>query len=76
MKPKDVTYIGIHNRRTDFHKHLLETIRKKKEKKQDYKELGKDYFMDGMEYFRLFQIYLLLMTFKYLPLEIILVKFI
>lgn len=51
-KPIDVTYVGIHNRRTDFHKHLLETMRKTKEKKQDYEELGKEYFMDGMEYFR------------------------
>ena len=65
-KPNDVTYIGIHNRRTDFHKHMLETLKKTKEKKQDYEELGKDYFMDAMEYFRLFKFSQLLMTFKYL----------
>ena len=49
-KSKDITYIGIHNRRTDFHKYLLDT--QKNEHKTDYEELGTDYLMDGMEYFR------------------------
>ena len=46
-KPKDITYIGIHNRRTDHLTFLRETMKMK-----DLEELGKDFFMDGMEYFR------------------------
>ena len=47
LKPKDVTYVGIHNRRTDhldFMRHQM--------KMEELEELGEDYFMDGMEYFR------------------------
>ena len=36
---KDITYVGIHNRRTDQKADALE-------------ELGVDFFMDGMKYFR------------------------
>ena len=46
-KPKDITYIGIHNRRTDHLEFMRETMKMK-----DLEELGKDFFMDGMEYFR------------------------
>ena len=46
-KPKDITYIGIHNRRTD---HLA--FMRNEMKMKDLEELGKDFFMDGMEYFR------------------------
>ena len=46
-KPEDVTYIGVHNRRTDFigfMKHIM--------KSEDIEELGEEYFKAGMEYFR------------------------
>ena len=46
-KPKDVTYIGIHNRRTD-HLHFVQNTLKI----DDAEELGKDFFEDGMEYFK------------------------
>ena len=47
LKPKEVTYIGIHNRRTDhmdFMKHKM--------KFDEMEELGEEFFLDGMEYFR------------------------
>ena len=47
LKPKDVTYIGIHNRRTDHIDFLKNTLKLK-----EIEELGEDYFIDGMEYFR------------------------
>ena len=37
--PKDITYVGIHNRRTD-------------QRTTEVEELGVDFFMDGMKYFR------------------------
>ena len=37
--PKDITYVGIHNRRTD-------------QRTKEVEELGVDFFMDGMKYFR------------------------
>ena len=46
-KPKQVTYVGIHNRRTDHLKFMREKVGM-----TDLEELGKQYFMDGMEYFR------------------------
>ena len=46
-KPKDLTYIGVHNRRTD-HLHFVQNTLKL----DDAEELGKDFFEDGMEYFR------------------------
>ena len=46
-KPKDVTYIGIHNRRTDHLDFMRKTM-----KMEDMEELGREYFKDGMEYFR------------------------
>ena len=46
-KPKDITYVGIHNRRTD---HM--TFMKKHMKREELEELGVDFFMDGMDYFR------------------------
>ena len=45
-KPKDVTYIGVHNRRTD-HLHFVQN-----KLKVDAEELGREFFEDGMEYFR------------------------
>ena len=43
-KPKEVTYVGVHNRRTDS----VEFI-----KKDWFQEpLREDYFEDAMEYFR------------------------
>ena len=45
--PKEITYVGIHNRRAD---HLA--FMKKRMKMQDMEELGVDFFMDGMDYFR------------------------
>ena len=45
-KPKDVTYIGVHNRRTD-HLHFVQN-----KLKVDAEELGRDFSEDGMEYFR------------------------
>ena len=47
MKPSDVTYVGIHNRRTDFMDFMRTT-----QKKDKIEELGKDYLIHGMEYFR------------------------
>ena len=46
-KPEDVTYIGIHNRRTDHLDFMVNVM-----KIGDLKELGRDYFEDGMNYFR------------------------
>ena len=46
-KPKDITYVGIHNRRTD---HM--TFMKKHMKREELEELGVDFFTDGMDYFR------------------------
>ena len=46
-KPKDITYIGLHNRRTDHLKFMRENVGM-----TELEELGKQYFMDGMEYFR------------------------
>ena len=44
LKPKQITYVGIHNRRTDS----VEFI-----KREWYQEpLREDYFEDAMEYFR------------------------
>ena len=45
--PKEITYVGIHNRRAD---HLA--FMKKHMKMEDMEELGVDFFMDGMDYFR------------------------
>ena len=47
LKPKDVTYIGIHNRKTDF-----DDFMRQKMKFEDMEELGEEFFLDGMEYFR------------------------
>ena len=44
---KEITYVGIHNRRAD---HLA--FMKKHMKMEDMEELGVDFFMDGMDYFR------------------------
>ena len=49
-KPKDLTYIGVHNRRTD-HLHFVQNTLKL----DDAEELGKDFFEDGMEYLVLHQ---------------------
>ena len=46
-KPKDVTYIGIHNRRTD-----QIPLLKKDMKGEDLEDLGVDFFINGMDYFR------------------------
>ena len=46
-KPKDITYVGIHNRRTD-----QITYMKKHRKMEEIDELSVDFFMDGMDYFR------------------------
>jgi hypothetical protein len=40
----DVTYVGIHNRRTDFLKYIKEA--------ENVDPLEKSYFYDGMDYFR------------------------
>ena len=45
--PKDITYVGIHNRRTD---HLM--FMKKHMKMEEMEGLGIDFFMDGIDYFR------------------------
>ena len=47
LKPKEVTYVGIHNRRTDFTDFM-----KHKMKFKEMEELGEEFFLDGMEYFR------------------------
>jgi hypothetical protein len=39
-----VTYVGIHNRRTDFLKYIKEA--------ENVDPLEKSYFYDGMDYFR------------------------
>ena len=47
LKPNEVTYVGIHNRRTDyvdFLKHKLNLVH--------IEGLEEDYFLSGMEYFR------------------------
>lgn len=44
LKPKEVTYVGIHNRRTDGLKFMKDNFQ------QD--PLGPDYFHDAMDYFR------------------------
>ena len=62
-KPKDITYIGIHNRRTDHLTFLRETMKMK-----DLEELGKDFFMDGMEYFRYYRV-LILVAHSFLDIE-------
>ena len=46
-KLKDITYVGIHNRRTD---HLM--FMKKHTEMEEMEELGIDFFMDGIDYFR------------------------
>ena len=46
-KSKDITYIGIHNRRTDHLDFMRKTM-----KMEDLEELGRGYFEDGIEYFR------------------------
>ena len=46
-KPKDITYVGIHNRRTDHLKFM-----KTQMKMEDMEELGVDFFMEGINYFR------------------------
>ena len=45
--PKEITYVGIHNRRTDHLKFM-----KKQMKMENMEELGVDFFMDGIKYFR------------------------
>ena len=45
--PKDITYVGIHNRRTDHLKFM-----KTQMKMEDLEELGVNFFMDGINYFR------------------------
>ena len=47
LKPKEVTYVGIHNRRTDHINFMKHTM-----KFTEMEELGEDFFLDGMEYFR------------------------
>ena len=43
-KPKDVTYVGIHNRRTDHFEMM--------KRRYDMKPIPTSYFTDAMEYFR------------------------
>lgn len=45
--PDEITYVGIHNRRTDHLEFMKKTMKMAK-----VEELGVDFFMDGMEYFR------------------------
>ena len=45
--PKDITYVGIHNRRTD-----QIPLLKKDKKGEELQELGVDFFINGMDYFR------------------------
>ena len=47
MNTQNITYVGIHNRRTDHLKFM-----KKNMKMHEVEELGTDFFMDGMDYFR------------------------
>ena len=52
LKPNEVTYVGIHNRRTDymdFVNHKLNLV--------NIEVLEEDYFLSGMEYFRYLLIY-------------------
>ena len=46
-KPKDITYVGIHNRRTD-----QIPLLKKDKKEEELEDLGVDFFTNGMDYFR------------------------
>ena len=57
IKRKNITYIGIHNRRTDhleYWQNYLKTLPFKSisVSNKKYQELGKEYFMDAMDYFR------------------------
>ena len=57
IKRENITYIGIHNRRTDhleYWQNYLKTLPFKSisVSNKKYQELGKEYFMDAMDYFR------------------------
>ena len=44
LQPKDVTYVGIHNRRTDHLEYVSTHL--------GFEPIEADYFIDAMEYFR------------------------
>ena len=57
VAPEKITFVGIHNRRTDhleFWKNNLQTLPFKSINVSDkkYQELGKEYFIEAVQYFR------------------------
>ena len=46
-KTQEITFVGVHNRRTDLMSHIRENV-----KTAEIEELGIDYFNDGFAYFR------------------------